>query len=92
MPRDRVEHTLRHKLGMRVDDKRDHRFYELFVGDQWVLQTKVSTGTSYRDLGDPLLAKIAGQLKVNKAQLRDLVNCPMEYDDYINHLRATGEL
>lgn len=90
--RNRLESTLKSKLQMRIDSKRDHRFYELYIDDQWVLQTKVSTGTSYSELGDPLLAKIAKQLKVSKRQLTDLVNCPMSYDDYIEHLRMNGVL
>jgi hypothetical protein len=90
--RNRLEGTLQSKLQMRIDTKRDHRFFELYVDDQWVLQTKVSTGTKYRELGDALLAQIATQLKVSKRQLTDLVNCPMGYDEYIEHLRMKGVL
>lgn len=90
--RNRLEGTPQSKLQMRVDSKRDHHFYELCIDDQWVLQTKVSTGTGYRELGDSLLAQIAKQLRVDKRQLTDLVNCPMGYDEYIEHLRMKGVL
>ncbi len=86
--RDRVEEMLDGKLEMRLDERRDHRYYEFFFDGQWVLQTKVSTGTGYRDVGDSLIGKMTKQLLVNRRQFADLVNCPMTYDDYVRHLRA----
>lgn len=77
---------------MRLDATRDHRFYELYVDGQWVLQTKISTGTGYATLADPLVARIAKDLRVDKRQLNDILNCPMSYDDYIDHLRERGVL
>lgn len=87
-----LESALRHKLLMEVEDDRDHRYYVLSVDGQWVLQTKISTGTRYRDLGDALLAKIARQLAVNRSQLDDLIDCPMSREDWIRHLREVGKL
>lgn len=75
LKRDQVERALRSKLMMRLDEGRDHRYYELYVDDQFVLQTKISTGTGYRNLGTPLVSKIAKQLKVSNTQFQDLVTC-----------------
>jgi hypothetical protein len=77
---------------MRRDSTRDHRYYELYIDGQWVLQTKISTGTGYREIGDTLVARIAKQLRVDKRQLTDLVDCSMSYDDYVAHLRVNDML
>ncbi len=90
--RRRLEQALSAKLGMRLDVSRDHRYYELYVDGEWVLQTKVSTGTGHQEIGDPIVAKIAKEMNVTRRQLNDLVQCPMSYADYVAHLRRLGRL
>ena len=87
LSREDTERALLRKLGMRLDDRRDHRFYELYVDDRWVLQSKISTGTKYRQLGDPLVAKIARELRVSPSELRAIVQCPLDREGYLQLLR-----
>jgi hypothetical protein len=87
-----LESAFRRKLLMEFEDGRDHRYDVLYVDGQWVLHTKISTGTRYRELGDALLAKIAKQLGVTRQQLDDLVECPMSLDDWVRQLRNAGRI
>ena len=87
LSREDRERALLRKLGMRLDDRRDHRFYELYVEDRWVLQTKLSTGTKYRQLGDPLVAKIARKRRGSPSELRAIVQCPLDRDGNLRLLR-----
>ncbi len=90
--RDRIESSFGGKLGMVQEGKRDHRFWVLYVNGEWVCQTKISTGTGYRDYPDHLLAKMAKSLKVSRAQLNGFIDCPIDRDGWIQILRETGQL
>lgn len=73
------------------DGKRDHhilRFHHR--GLTTAVYTKVSRGKEYKDYGDGLLAKMSRQLKITRAQLNDLIDCPMDETGYANVLRAAG--
>ena len=87
-----IESAFRRKLLMEIEDEQGHRYYVLYVDGQWVLQTKISTGTRYRELGDAPLAKIAKQLGVTRQQLDDLVECSMSREEWVRHLRDVGRL
>ena len=39
-----------------------------------------------------LLGKMAGQLKLSGSQLLDLIDCPMDHEDYIRILLEDGKL
>lgn len=76
------------KLKMTQRDGK-HRLAFLEHNGQVVLWTERSHGRG--DLGAVEFA-IRKQLKVNDQQMRDLVNCPMTREAYIEHLRAKGIL
>lgn len=70
---------------------RDHDF--LFFGHQGITQaifTKVSRGSAYKTLGDPLLSKMSRQVKLTKGEFLDLVDCPMSEHEYLARLVAQG--
>jgi hypothetical protein len=92
LSREDTERALLRKLKMRLDDRRDHRFYELYVDDLWILQTKISTGTKYRQLGDALVGKIAKEPRISPSELRAIVRCTIDRDRYLRLLRDRGVL
>ncbi len=66
----------------------DHKFLILYInGEKTGIRTKVSHNN--KGIGEGLISLIKKQLRLDsKAQLVDLKDCPMSYDDYLNHLRA----
>jgi hypothetical protein len=90
LSRRNVEQALSGKLGMDLDEDRDHRFYRLVVDGKFAVQTKVSTGTKYATLGDDLVRAMARQLNVPMPFFRDIVTCARSRDDYLTHLSNIG--
>jgi len=69
----------------------DHTFYHLYVnGKKTIVFTKISHGE--KEIGDRLLALMARQVKLNRKQFADLIECPLSYDDYVKHLRNEGHV
>ena len=51
------------------------------------ITTVISRGRRQREYGNDLLLWLKRELKLDTfQQLSDLINCPMEYKDYIKHL------
>lgn len=93
MPRDRrtVEASLLAK-GFQLDDRHHHYFiYHASDGTRTPVKTKTSHGSGSKTLGEPLLAQMARQCAVTKAQFLDLVDCPMDRDAY-ERLLGDGDL
>ena len=70
---------------------RDHDFF--FFRHPNLTQavyTKLSRGTEYKTIGDPLLSKIRKQLRLSRAQFDLLVDCPMNKAEYTGVLQALG--
>lgn len=67
-----------------------HKVYWLYDGErQTGVKTRISHGGS--EYGDNLLAKMRQQLGLDtKAQLFDLVNCPLSRQDYLDLLVKKG--
>ena len=89
LSRRNVEQTLGGKLGM-VMDQRDHRYYRLYVEGQFILKTKVSTGTGHGTIAPQLVSLMAKQLRVPAPFFRDLDACTKTREDYLSHLRGSG--
>lgn len=70
----------------------DHRFFYFLDsnGLRTTVYTKTSHGTGYRELGDPLLAKMAQQCRLTKHQFLQLVDCTLSADQYRAKLKALG--
>lgn len=90
MDRANIEAAL-NKKGF-VCKEKDHRYYYHQVDGKYTgIQTKVSTGTKYKRLGPPLVAKIKKQLQLDSPKdFNDFVNCPMTKNDYNNKLAEKG--
>jgi hypothetical protein len=69
----------------------DHAVFELWIdGRKSPIHTKISHGE--REIHDGLLAAMARQLKLKRAQFDDLVECPLSMEEYVGMLRAGGYL
>lgn len=73
------------KKGFQEEPGGDHRYFRLFVeGRKTGLFTKVSRGgKKYKTLGDNLIAQMARQLKLTKAQFLDLIKCTIDGQGYV---------
>jgi len=79
------------RKGFRVADS-SHKFYWLYDGEK---KTSVHTMISHgrKDYSDSLLAKMKKQLGLDtKAQLLELVQCPLSREDYLALLLAKGRV
>ena len=78
------------KKGFRLRDSH-HTFYHLYVDDhKTTVWTKISH--SEKEIGDRLLALMAREVKLNRSQFIDLIECPLSYQDYVEHLRNEGHV
>lgn len=80
------------KKGFTSDTSKDHvRYIHMFNGKETGIHTKMSHGTKYKRIDDNLLSKMKGQLKLDRSEdFRNLINCSMTEDNYIEFLRNKG--
>jgi hypothetical protein len=77
--------------GFREEKDRDHVYYFfLRDGKKTGISTKISH--SERDLTDGLCGFMAKQLRLTMTQFRNLIECPLTYKLYLDHLVNTGYL
>jgi len=72
----------------------DHRFliYVSKTGKKTRARTKTSHTPKMKVVPDNLLGQMAIQCKLTKPQFLDLVDCPMDRDEYERALAEEGEL
>ncbi len=70
----------------------DHDFYIYYslAGKKSPVRTKVSRGTSHRDVSDGLVAKMARQCKLSGRDFREFVGCTLTRDTYNRKLGELG--
>lgn len=92
MPRDRVdiEKSLLKKGFVEVGG--DHQFFHFYVDGKFTgIHTKLSRGTKYKVYDDSLLSKMWKQLKLDsKKELLQLIDCPMNEEQYRGKLQDKG--
>ena len=54
--------------------------------------TKTSHGTSYKDIADPNLARMARQCRLSSRDFARLLDCPLSREDYEEMLLAAGQI
>lgn len=92
LPRAEVEASLCRK-GFEESRDGDHRYFKLMCDGKYTgIQTKTSHGTKYKDLGAPLVAAMARQIKLGKSEFLDFVQCSLSQKRYFEILRKKGEL
>ena len=68
----------------------DHKYLEFYYNGLLVLYTKVSHGN--KDIGDHLIKQMADQCKLDKNDFLDLAKCPLNFEGYIEKLRALEDI
>ncbi|MFK5597938.1 hypothetical protein ACFZ8E_13110 [Methylobacterium sp. HMF5984] len=68
----------------------DHEYYiyHNLDGKKTMYKTKVSRGTSYKNIGDDLIGKMARQVGLNKKLFLELVDCTLDQKQYDAHINA----
>lgn len=82
------------KKGFVCEDDRDHKYYHHKLDGRYTgVKTKFSRGSNFKRLDPSLLSRIKKQLRLNTSrEFRELVECPMSKDDYVQILRTKGVL
>lgn len=62
----------------------DHLYYIYWnlAGKKTLKKTKMSRGTSYKTIGDPLLGQMARQVGITKSEFLRLVDCTLDQRGY----------
>lgn len=72
-------------------DPTHHEMYWLFVGERKTdIRTRISHGA--KECGNRLLGLMARQLKLERREFDDLIECPMTAEDYLSALREQDYL
>lgn len=92
MQRDDVESALLRK-GFHKNNT-DHSYYQFFDknGKKTIVNTKTSFGSKYKTLGSPLVAQMARQCKLTKAQFQQLIECTLSHESYEKILSDGGHI
>ena len=85
--------TIRAALGdkgfRRVE--KHHEMWWYYVGERKTsVRTRISHGAN--EYGDALLGQMARQLRLGKAELVDLIDCPMTREAYLEVLTKSGSV
>jgi hypothetical protein len=65
-----------------------HNYGWLIVNRNKILRVHYSHGKG--DIPEKIIQKIRGQLRLSKRDFKDLIDCPLSYDDYIAILQEKG--
>lgn len=61
----------------------DHEMFWLWVNDKKTsVRTRLSFGSKAKEYGDNLLGCMARQLKLPRAELDELIECPLSKEEY----------
>lgn len=86
MKKNDIEKIFR-KLNLRVWST-GHNYGWLIYKDKKTLRVHYSHGKG--DIPDKIANKIRGQLKLSQKDFRNLIGCPLTYEDYITILKQKG--
>lgn len=85
---DKVEKSLI-KKGFVLEPKH-HRFYCLHDEDNKRTSVRTKVSHNGQDINDFLINQMKKQLHLTKDEFCDLINCPLEYEKYLELLREQG--
>ena len=80
------------KKGFRREEDRDHVYYYMeYKGTETGIKTFFSHSKQFRDLHGDIVTKMRRQLRLDStAQIKNLLECPMSQDDYVDLLIRKG--
>lgn len=92
--RDRLEAALLNKgFAHDADKAPDHIWFRLYDGTKkTAVTTKVSRGSSHKDLSDPIVSAIARQIGLTKKELGSYVACTLSAADYLSLMRSREKI
>lgn len=73
------------KKGFRMEQGHHRMFWLHVAGRKTSVRTRISHGA--KEYGEPLLARMADQLGLDRAELDRLFACPLSADEYLRLLR-----
>jgi hypothetical protein len=90
MPRKQtdIERGLKNKGFMLTESHHHYFIYHSVAGKKTTVKTKTSHGQ--REISDDLIAKMAQQVKLNRSEFLDLVDCSLSRQDYEDKLISVG--
>lgn len=85
---EKIDRSLR-KKGFQCDDTSNHIRYRLYVdGKKTPIHTMISHNR--RPIPDNLLSSMARELRITRAELQDLIDCPLTEEAYVRILKRKG--
>lgn len=73
------------------EEQKDHKVYLFYYDDKPTdIWTKISHGEG--EIGQPLIIKMAKQLRLNKEEFIRFANCTISEDEYISILHERNQL
>lgn len=76
--------------GFRGEQSHHQMFFLYVEGKRTQVRTRISHGK--REYGDSLLAQMARQVRLQRREFNDLIECPMSGEAYLQLLRERGEV
>jgi hypothetical protein len=73
------------KLGCAPNERRGHKYYELFVGGRLIARFGVRRASKEKGHGH-----LPKDLHITQKQCRDLSDCPLSKDAYLEIMREKG--
>jgi hypothetical protein len=80
--RKEIDASLQRKGFMRDDGDHHYYIYRNLAGLKTIKKTKMSLGSSYKTIGDPLLGQMARQIGIPKPKFLELVDCTLDQAGY----------
>ena len=77
-----IQRALRRKLGAAAEDRRSHHVFLLVEIDGLDYRAAKFSHSSRGQLSDLILSDTARRLKLSRAELDDLVDCPLSGDQF----------
>ena len=88
-----MRRTLTKKFRFTKTERQGHEWYELLdKSGNAIVTTLLSRQARGRDIYQPLLGRIAKQLRLNSAQLKSAVDCPLTREEYYAILKVAEGL
>lgn len=79
------------KKGFTEEPKRDHIYFTVHGSDgrKTIVYTKVSHGSG-KDISDGLLSAMRKQMRLEKREFEEYMNCSLSKEDYLRILKEKG--
>lgn len=80
--RAQIDAALQRKGFVHEDGDHHYYVYHNLAGKKTIKKTKMSRGSKYKTIGDPLLGQMARQVGLTKPKFLELVDCTLDQKSY----------